>query len=133
MATTEGSLRQEKFSITAVPAALCGGIRKNAEQIKAIRGSTGAGPHVLEYDPRRGADPGDDMDRFIRMDKERLLEQHQQQVAILHTEIEQWRGRTSELGDEIRRRKALIDRLWLTVFGMALVIAYLYVRDIGCK
>jgi hypothetical protein len=75
----------------------------------------------------------DDMERFIRMDKERLIDRHMQEVAALNADIEGWRERASKLGDELRHRKTLIDRLWLTVFGLALVMAYLYLRDIGCK
>lgn len=77
--------------------------------------------------------PEDDMERFIRMDKERLIHRHMLEVATLKTEIEGSQEQASELWDEIRYRRTMTDRLWLTVFGLALVVTYLYVRDIGCK
>jgi hypothetical protein len=77
--------------------------------------------------------PEDDMERFIRMDKERLIHRHMQEVVTLKAEIEGSQAKASELWDEIRYRRTITDRLWLTVFGLALVVAYLFVRDIGCK
>jgi hypothetical protein len=77
--------------------------------------------------------PEDDMERFIRMDKERLIHRHMQEVATLQEEIKGSQAQASELWDEIRYRRRTTDRLWLTVFGLALIVTYLYVRDIGCK
>lgn len=77
--------------------------------------------------------PDDDMERFVRMDKERLIHGHMQEVATLKAEIEGSQEQVSELWDEIRYRRTMTDRLWLTVFGLALAVAYLYLRDIGCK
>jgi hypothetical protein len=77
--------------------------------------------------------PADDMERFIRMDKERLIRRHMQEVVTLKAEIEGSQAQASELWDEIRYRRTITDRLWLTVFGLALIVTYLYVRDIGCK
>lgn len=77
--------------------------------------------------------PEDDMERFVRMDKERLVHRHMQEVVTLKSEIESSQAQASELRDEIRYCRTLSDRLWLTVFGLALVVTYLYVRDIGCK
>jgi hypothetical protein len=77
--------------------------------------------------------PEDDMERFIRMDKERLIHRHMQEVVTLKAEIEGSQAKASELWDEIRYRRTITDRLWLTVFGLALVVTYLFVRDVGCR
>jgi hypothetical protein len=74
-----------------------------------------------------------DMERFVRMDKERLVDIHKQELGALNGDLHGMREKIAVLETDLRRRKSTTDRLWLMVFGMALLIAYLILRDVGCK
>lgn len=72
------------------------------------------------------------MKRFEVIEKERLVEQHAADLASLNAEIDQWKQRTAGLEQQIRRLGTRENRLMLAVGALAMVVAYFYVRDLGC-
>jgi hypothetical protein len=68
--------------------------------------------HALGVSLNSGSEQ--DMERFIRMDKERLIEGHKREVAILNADIEEWQKLALELWREGCLRRTTTDRLWLT-------------------
>jgi hypothetical protein len=74
----------------------------------------------------------DPMEELLKIEKHRLIQSHEEQVAELN-------AHASELGNKIRELNAQIERqaLWKTWAKLGLValgMAFLYfaVRDLGC-
>lgn len=72
------------------------------------------------------------MKRFAVIEKERLVEQHAADIARLNAEIDGWKIRTAELEGQIRRLGKRENKLMLAVGALAMVVAYFYLRDLGC-
>jgi hypothetical protein len=79
------------------------------------------------------SNPEEDMKRFDVISKERLKEQHATEVAGLTSEIETWKARVSALEQQIIFKARRENKLMLAIGALAMVLAYLYLRDFGCS
>ena len=77
--------------------------------------------------------PDDDMKRFEVIEKDRLVEQHAAEVAGLNTEIEGWKNHAAALQEKIHGLEKKESKLMLGLGALAMVVAYLYLRDYGCS
>jgi hypothetical protein len=74
----------------------------------------------------------DDMRRFERIEKSRLIEQHAAELTGLIEDVERWKGCVSGLRDEVRRRRKKEDHLMIALAALSMLVAYFYLRDFGC-
>ena len=77
-----------------------------------------------------GADS--DMKRFERMHRERLIEQHNLKVAALNAQIDGFETHVSDLRQQISKMAKRENYLMLALAALAMLVAYFYLRDLGC-
>ena len=83
----------------------------------------------LAHEPDRAAQ----MQDLLAIDKHRLIELHQTEVATLQQDIKGWESHASELGDEIRRGRKRLNHAYMIAFAAILVAVYLYRDAAGCR
>ena len=89
--------------------------------------------HSLGVKPDIDDQRARDMEELLQMERPKLIERHEAEVAALRAEIEGWAAHASELGDVIRKERRRVDNLYLALFGAVLVILYLYGQAVRCK
>ena len=77
--------------------------------------------------------PDDDMKRFEVISRERLVEQHAVEVANLNAQIEGWKTRVTELEQQLALKAKRENKVMLAMGALAMLVAYLYLRDFGCS
>ena len=76
--------------------------------------------------------PEQAMARLSQYTKERLIEDHQREVAALLQDIEGWRQHDADQGNAIRAHRKRTDKLYLLLFGVGCLAAYAMMMSSGC-